>query len=298
MSLACLILADIRADQNWTLRIACFRPAAAGRCLLENGRSEAKAVMGRPTIRSGFFTPIDLNEFNPLFFTWVIVGPFPACIAYIALIKWGCIMKRLLGILIVALFSTNGANATIIERTSELDLTTLTLPTSELVTNIAVDPFSVDVGDTLVFNLEFVGGRLSIKDSLTNSNDYIGLQFLSNPPGQTGFLFTGLWHFDDVIGELLANDIEYSYGGPIGGFTANTNLTDSNFSITGITFTVNVTAKEAGRPAFSSDEVQFVAYTGGTPEDAISLQTVPEPSTISLLSLALFSLALSRRMQL
>lgn len=194
-------------------------------------------------------------------------------------------MKNLLVAFLVCLISVGGAQATIIERTTELDLRTLALPTSNLHTRIAVDTFSLDIGDSLLFHLKFVGGRLGIKDSAFSVEDYIGLQFLSNPTGQTGFLYTGEWHFENVMGELLANDIKFLYGGPIGGFTANTNLTDSYFSMSGLTYTVNVTYKEIGRPAFTSDSVDLDVFTGGSPVDAVTIHSVPEPSSM-LLTLA------------
>jgi hypothetical protein len=203
-------------------------------------------------------------------------------------------MKKLMGALVACLTSIGGAQAAIIERTSELDLAALALPTSDLLTNIAVAPFSLDVGDSLVFHLEFVGGRLVIKDSAVNLIDYIGLQFLSNPAGQTGYLFTGQWHFENVIGELLANDITYSYGGPIGGFTSNTNITDTSFSMSGLTYTVNVTYKEIGRPPFTADSVQFRVFTGGRPADAITMQSVSEPSSVLLMLAAIFGLMVAR----
>lgn len=207
-------------------------------------------------------------------------------------------MKKLLGVLLVCLAAVGTARATIVERTSDLGLAALTLPTSDLFTNIAVAPFSLDVGNSLIFHLAFVGGRLEIKDSAASLNDYIGLQFLSNPVGQTGFLYTGQWHFEDVIGDLLANDITRGYGGPIGGFTPDINLTDTHFSMTGLTYTVNVTYKENGRPSFTADSVQFRAFTGGRPLDAVSMQSVPEPNTILLMlaaSLGLIAARVSRK---
>ncbi len=122
------------------------------------------------------------------------------------------------------------------------------------------------------------------------------MQFLSNPGGQTGFAFGGHWYFEDVVGDSLANNLLYYYGGPIGGSTSNINLTDSSFSMSGITYTVDVNYKENGRPHFTADAVQFHAYTGGRPSDAISAQVVPLPSTISLAALALACLVFTRRM--
>ena len=199
-------------------------------------------------------------------------------------------------LLIIAAASSicGSAFGSLVERTAQLDLSALTLPTPDLQTVIAVSPFSVDVGDTFVFHLEFVGGRLAIRDSVAAANDYIGLQFISNPVAQTGFLYTGTWHFDDVVGDLLANDFSLVYGGPLGGFTANMNLTDTSFSISGITYTINITFKEPGRPAFTSDAVELRAFTGGGPIDAISSQTVPEPATALLAAIGLTSAALAR----
>lgn len=189
------------------------------------------------------------------------------------------------------------AHGGIVERTAQLDLATLILPTSDLQTVVAVNPFAANVGDTLILRLEFVGGRLEIKDSIAAANDYIGLSFISDPVGQTGFLYTGTWHFDDVVGDLLANDFGLGYGGPLGGFTANMNLTDTSFSISGITYTMNITFKEAGRPAFTSEAVELRAFTGGGSIDAISRQTIPEPGTLALLALSLAALGYSRRKQ-
>jgi PEP-CTERM motif len=201
-----------------------------------------------------------------------------------------------IALLIVAAASSmcGSAFGSLIERTAQLDLSALILPTSHLQTVVAISPFSADVGDTFVFHLEFLGGRLAIKDSVAAANDYIGLQFISNPIAQTGFLYAGTWHFNDVVGDLLANDFSLGYGGPLGGFTANKNLTDTSFSISGITYTINITYKEPGRPAFTSDTVELRAYTGGSPSDAISIQTVPEPATAILAAIGLAGTAVSR----
>jgi hypothetical protein len=199
------------------------------------------------------------------------------------------------GMVALALGSASAVAGVVVERTVQLDLAALALPTADLNVQLSVDMFTVDVGDTLVFHLQFAGGRLGFKDSTASNPDYVGLSFMSNPPNQTGFLFTGNWDFEDVDGDLLVNDISFLYGGPIGGFTANTNLTDSAFSISGITYTVHVTFKEPGRPPFTADGVGFRAYVGGFPDGSISVQAIPEPAAVALVGAALVGLAATRR---
>ena len=167
---------------------------------------------------------------------------------------------------------------------SGLDLGSLSLPQSAIAESVFFDLATVDVGDLFEFHLHFGGQALHITDISGASDEYMGWQFISTPPSLTGFLFNTTFQFEGVQGQLLTNDFNIGFGGPIGAFLPNWNLTDSEFSFTGISLLFDITFKESGRPAFTTQQMDFHAFFD--PGDG-QISAVPIPAAAWLFASAL-----------
>ena len=192
--------------------------------------------------------------------------------------------------LLITVFSIN-ANAIIIERTATLGMASFTPPTSEFSESVYFDTATIDVGDTFIFHLNFGGGALRVIDLFGDSEEYMGWQFSSLVPGGTGFLFDTTFHFEGVKGNLLTNDFTLGYGGPIGAFLPNWNLTDDMFSFTGITLEFDVWYKESGRAPYETEQMLFNGYF--KPDSGLFIG-VPEPNILALLSVGIAVIGFSR----
>ena len=139
-------------------------------------------------------------------------------------------------------------------------------------------------GDRFVFDLDFGGQRLSVTDYGGDSEEYLGWQFVSNPTGQSGFLWDTTFQFQGVEGDLLTNNFSIQFGGPIGAFLPNWNLTDTEFSFSGISLIFDVFYKEPGRPAFTTEQLDF---NGLFNPDSGRFSVVPIPAAAWLFASAL-----------
>lgn len=188
-----------------------------------------------------------------------------------------------------------GATASMIERDLFVELTDVSADFgySALSGSVALDERLVlDLGDTLVLNFTFAGG-LRYEDLGTPSDEYLGFSVVSDGSGEsTGYLFDTNFLFTVFSGDLTQNNITFGFGGPLGGFLPNFNLTDSALDVFSLTTTTTIDFKEPGRGTFNSQEVNFFAAIFPDGEGVVSV--VPAPATLSLLGLGLLGLRLRR----
>ena len=101
--------------------------------------------------------------------------------------------------------------------------------------------------------------------------------------------------FHGVRGDLLENDIDWTFSGSMGGLTSryDSNLTDSAFHFSGFTSTIGPFSGGTGLPA-SVDTITVFLGTG----HFSFVGVIPEPSTPALLVAGLIGVGLARRLAL
>jgi len=174
---------------------------------------------------------------------------------------------------------------------------------------LPIKPVTVEVNDVLRVNVQLEGpwllrweddgigpvpilGDEFFSVTLSNSNEPVGYQGVSSE----AFSFRG------VQGELLSNDLSWTFTGAMGGIIVGnyldplgrySNLTNSSFAFSG--FTAEFEAQTIGTcpnncMPITLDQLGFGLGTG-----FFSIVHIPEPGTLPLISLALAGLAAVQR---
>ena len=199
-------------------------------------------------------------------------------------------VSRNLPALLLALVCVQPAHATVFSRSAVIDLGALasgSLPGSSFGTDPATfAPATLGVGDQLVLDMAFAGGS-----SLQVAEDGGATEFLQWQLGFTGP--NGIWDstftFTGVSGSLLTHSFSAGFSGSWGPFPVD-NLTDSAFSFSGTTLTVDISSLTAG-PSVTFESVRLL----GNSSDFSVLTAVPAPATLPLVGAGLLALACARR---
>ena len=148
--------------------------------------------------------------------------------------------------------------AAVIERNVSVDLDSAIQADSSIITTVYFEKVILDVGDTFIFNMDFGGDALKVNDLIGTSDEYMGWQSVALPEASnTGFGWDTNFLFGGVSGDLLTNDFTLGYGGPIGAFLPNWNLTNTEFSFTDISLVFEIDYKIPGRSSYATEQVRF-----------------------------------------
>ncbi len=200
-------------------------------------------------------------------------------------------IKSILGASILLLVSAQAGAATIV-RTSSINLDSALLSNTVIFEAIYFNTVTLDVGDTFVFNIDFGGDALKVVDLTGSSNELMSWQSVALPSGSnTGFHWDTTFSFDGVSGDLLTNDFTLGFGGPIGAFLPNWNLTNTEFSFTDLSLVFDIDFKEPGRTSYVTEQIDFRASfnpSGGGRFQAVP--PIPIPAALPLFLSALGAL--------
>ena len=203
-------------------------------------------------------------------------------------------MRTLAGTLCsLSLFATFGAEATLIERSVDLDLLQVDISSRSFETTLDFDDVVLGPGERLALDVHFVNGRIGVFVDPTAAafpTFYIAL----GSPDPLNFFCCRTATLLETDGELASDTLTtFEMGG----------LFDLVDSFQHTSFTYGGLRLEAEFPSFPNTVVSSLHFRQSfaieTPSRGAEIYlapvSVPEPGTLSLLSAGLLSLILARR---